>query len=52
VALLRPWSRLAIVLGQQGWRTVRESDDFVLLRAPVSWQSDGAAVAPGFGSAG
>ena len=52
VALLRPWSRLAIVLAQQGWRTVHESDDFVLLRAPVTWRSDGPAVAPGFGSAG
>ena len=52
VALLRPWSRLATVLGQQGWRTVRESDAFVLLRAPASWLSDGPAVAPGFGSVG
>jgi hypothetical protein len=52
VALLRPWSRLAVVLGQQGWRTVQESDALVLLRAPARWQSDGPAVAPGFGSAG
>jgi hypothetical protein len=51
VALLRPWSKLAIVLEQQGWRTVTGSDAFVLLRAPASWQSDGPAVAPGFGSA-
>jgi MYXO-CTERM domain-containing protein len=28
VALLRPWSRLAVVLRAQGWRTVLESDDY------------------------
>jgi hypothetical protein len=52
VALLRPWSRLAFALPLQGWRTVRESPAFVLLRAPTSWTSDGPAVAPGFGSVG
>ena len=52
VALLRTSSSLATVLEQQGWRTVHESDAFVLLRAPVSWVSDAPAVAPGFGSAG
>jgi len=52
VALLRPWSSLAAVLAQQGWRTVHESDAFVLLRAPASWVSGAPAVAPGFGSAG
>jgi MYXO-CTERM domain-containing protein len=52
VALLRPWSRLAYVLEQQGWHVVQESDEFELLRAPASWVSDGPAVSPGFGSAG
>jgi MYXO-CTERM domain-containing protein len=52
VALLRPWSRLAVVLRAQGWRTVQESDDYVLLRASATWQSDGPAVAPGLGSGG
>jgi hypothetical protein len=53
VALLRPWSRLGFALtAQEGWRIVHESDDFELLRAPVSWKSEGPAVAPGFGSAG
>ena len=52
VALLRPWSRLAIVLRAQGWRTVQESDDYVLLRASSTWRSDSPAVSPGFGSVG
>jgi MYXO-CTERM domain-containing protein len=52
VALLRPWSRLAYVLAEQGWRVVHESDAFELLRAPDRWVSVGPAVAPRFGSAG
>ncbi len=51
VALLRPWSRLAVALRAQGWRTLEESADYVLLRAPAAWQSDGPAVSPGFDSA-
>ncbi len=51
VAFLRPTSSLATALGQQGWRTVHESDGWVLLRAPATWRSQGPAVAPDFGSA-
>ncbi len=51
VAVLRPFSALAIQLGAVGWRIVHRSEDLEMLEAPSDWRSPASAVASP-GSAG
>jgi hypothetical protein len=49
VAVLQSSSRLSYALiSLEGWRIVHDSDSYVMLRAPATWDSDGPPVAPTF----
>jgi hypothetical protein len=51
VALLRPRSLLSsLLVSQEGWEVVHQSDDLILLRAPESWRSPQPPVASPFPS--